>query len=142
MNFFCASRYADGTIELSTPPLAGTILDGNTRDSLLQLAARRGIKTAERPVELIEITRPDSSVIEAFACGTAVTVIPIARIATERGSHQIGDGRPGSLTMRLRDELIAIQEGRVPDEFGWMHYVGRPAWPAASLASLGQRKSD
>jgi branched-chain amino acid aminotransferase len=128
MNFLCAARCADGTIELATPPLTGTILDGNTRDSLLRLAARRGIRTAERPIELAEITRQDSPVIEALACGTAVTVVPITRIATQRGHHQIGDGRPGSLTMQLRDELIAIQEGRVADEFGWMHDVRSPAW--------------
>jgi hypothetical protein len=28
--------------------------------------------------------------------------------------------------MRLRDGLIAIQEGRAPDEFGWMHHIGGP----------------
>jgi branched-chain amino acid aminotransferase len=127
MNFFCASRYADGTVQLATPPLTGTILDGNTRDSLLQLAARLGVKTAERPVELSEITRPGSAVTEALACGTAVTVVPVARIVTENGCHQIGDGRPGPLTMRLRGELLAIQEGRVPDDFGWMHPVGQLA---------------
>jgi branched-chain amino acid aminotransferase len=123
MNFFCVCGYADGTVELVTPPLTGTILDGNTRDSILQLAARQGIKTAERPVELAEITRPGSSVREAFACGTAVTVVPVGGIATERGRHQIGDGRPGALTRRLREELIAIQEGRQPDDFGWMYHV-------------------
>lgn len=127
MNVFCVSRTADGPVELATPPLNGTILDGNTRDSLLRLAERRGIRTAERPVALAEITRQDSSVVEAFACGTAATVMPIARIATERGRHQIGNGRPGPLTRRLRDELLAIAEGVVPDDFGWMHHVARPA---------------
>jgi branched-chain amino acid aminotransferase len=121
MNFLCALRGADGTIELATPPLTGTILDGNTRDSLLRLAARRGIRTSERPVELAEITRRNSAVIEAMACGTAVTVLPVTRVVTEHGRYQIGDGRPGSLTMRLRDELAAIQEGRRADEFSWMH---------------------
>jgi branched-chain amino acid aminotransferase len=123
MNLFCVSRSPDGTIELATPPLAGTILDGHTRNSLLRLAARCGVRTAERPVELAEITHPDRSVIELFACGTAVTVLPITRVVTVRGCHQIADGRPGSLTRQLRGELIAIQEGRAPDEFGWMHDV-------------------
>lgn len=127
MNFFCVSRRADGTLELATPPLNGTILDGHTRDSLLRLATRQGVRTAERPVELTEVTRPDSSVVEAFACGTGVTVIPITRIVTKHGGHQIGDGRPGSLTARLRGELIAIQEGRIPDDYGWMHDVRQSA---------------
>lgn len=132
MNVFCAVRCADGTIELVTPPLAGTILDGHTRDSLLRLAERRGIRTAERPVELAEITRRDSPVVEAFACGTAVTVVPVTRVVTASGTHQIGDGRPGALTMRLREDLTGIQEGRVPDEFGWMHEVRQSAGSAAA----------
>jgi branched-chain amino acid aminotransferase len=124
MNFLCLSRCADGVIELATPPLTGTILNGNTRDSLLRLAERRGLRTAERPIELAELTRPDSSVMEALACGTAVTVLPITCVATEHGRHQIGDGRPGLLTLQLRDELRAIQEGQLADELGWMHDVG------------------
>jgi branched-chain amino acid aminotransferase len=123
MNVFCVSRCADGSVELATPPLTGTILDGHTRDSLLRLAERRGIRTAERPVELAEITRPDSPVFEAFACGTAVTVVPVTRVVTGKGSHQIGDGKPGALTTRLRAELIGMQEGSIPDELGWMHDV-------------------
>jgi branched-chain amino acid aminotransferase len=123
MNFFCAFRRADGTIELATPPLAGTILDGHTRNSLLRLAPLRGITTTQRPVELSEIIGPDSTVVEAFACGTAVTVLPVTGIVAQDGRHRIGDGRPGSLTRQLRDDLTGIQEGRNPDRFGWMHEV-------------------
>lgn len=123
MNFFCVSAHADGTPELVTPPLRGTILDGNTRDCILHLARRRGIKTAERPVDLAELAGPASAVTEAFACGTAASVVPITRITTTDGRHLVGDGRPGRLTAGLRDELIAIQEGRAPDEFGWLHEV-------------------
>ena len=123
MNIFCASRSADGMLELATPPLTGTILDGNTRDSLLRLAAQLGTRTAERPVALAEITRPDSRVVEAFACGTAAAVLPVTRVVTRDGSYRVGDGRPGSLTGQLREALTGIQEGRIPDSFGWMHDV-------------------
>jgi branched-chain amino acid aminotransferase len=33
----------------------------------------------------------------------------------------IGDGTPGPVTMRLREELVDIQYGRRPDPYGWMH---------------------
>lgn len=131
MNFFCVF-IADGLAELVTPPLSGTILDGNTRDSILQLARRRGIRTAERPVALADLTSPAGGAVEAFACGTAAAVVPITGITTKDGCHPVGDGRIGQLTIALRDELTAIQEGRSPDDFEWMHpvfpsgFAGRP----------------
>jgi branched-chain amino acid aminotransferase len=124
MNFFCVVRKEDGGDELVTPPLGGTILDGNTRDSIMRLAGRRGISTIERPVALAELVE-DSHVVEAFACGTAATVLPITEIVTKEGRSQIGDGKPGEMAMSMRSELIAIQEGQIPDEFGWMHDVCR-----------------
>jgi branched-chain amino acid aminotransferase len=133
MNFFCVTRHLAGPTELVTPPLTGTILDGNTRDSLLQLAARRGIRTVQRPVALAEITCPRGPVTEAFACGTAAAIAPIARIVTRDGCHQIGDGVPGPVTTSLRADLMGIQEGSIPDEFGWMHDV-RPAGQPADTA--------
>jgi branched-chain amino acid aminotransferase len=123
MNFFCAFRSPDGSLELATPPLSGTILEGNTRDSLLRLASRRGVRTAERPVAIAEIIGPGSTAAEAFASGTAATVVPITQITVGSIQHQIGDGSPGALTTDLRDELIAIQEGRAADDYGWLHKV-------------------
>jgi branched-chain amino acid aminotransferase len=131
MNFCCLFRDANGATELVTPPLTGAILDGNTRDSILRLAARRKIMTTERPVSLTELIDPSGAAAEAFACGTAATVVPITRITMEDGGHQIGAGRPGALTLSLRDELIAIQEGRAADEFKWMHEV----LPAATVST-------
>jgi branched-chain amino acid aminotransferase len=122
MNFFCTFR-SHGSLELATPPLSGTILEGNTRDSLLRLASRRGVRTVERPIDIAEIIDPDSTAAEAFACGTAATVVPISCITARGGRHQIGNGRPGTLTMQLRNDLVAIQEGQAPDDYGWIHRV-------------------
>jgi branched-chain amino acid aminotransferase len=123
MNFFCVVRHADGSAELVTPPLSGTILDGNTRDSILILAARHGIRATERPVALAEILSENSQIEEAFACGTAATVLSVTKVVAKDGCRQIGDGKPGEMAIRMRDELIGIQEGRIADDFGWMHDV-------------------
>jgi branched-chain amino acid aminotransferase len=36
-------------------------------------------------------------------------------------SWTVGDGRPGEVTMRLREILLGIQTGRLDDRHGWMH---------------------
>jgi branched-chain amino acid aminotransferase len=36
-------------------------------------------------------------------------------------SWTIGDGTPGPISMRLREQLTGVQTGIVPDTHGWMH---------------------
>jgi branched-chain amino acid aminotransferase len=106
---------------LVTPPLADTLLAGITRDSLIQLARRMDVEVREEPVDVNEwhagARRGD--VHEAFACGTAAVIAPIGTLTTRDGTATIADGTPGPLTLRLRDALVAIQEGRADDPYGW-----------------------
>ncbi|MFJ8645341.1 branched-chain amino acid aminotransferase [Streptomyces sp. NPDC093546] len=126
MNFFCVTRDKAGGPVLATPRLSGTILAGNTRGSLIELASALGIPTVQRPISLEELTAGDGRVTEAFACGTAASVVPIGAVTTSSGRSVIADGRPGEVTTRLRDELAAIQYGDRDDRFGWMHTVSVP----------------
>ncbi|MFJ3976500.1 branched-chain amino acid aminotransferase [Streptomyces sp. NPDC090021] len=135
MNFFCVTRDEDGAPLLVTPELSGTILAGNTRDSLLRIAPDLGVRVVERPVALDELTAGDGKVTEAFACGTAASVVPIGGVTTAEGRVRIGDGRPGKITTMLRDELAAIQYGVQQDPRGWMRPV--PVHAAAGAAPAG-----
>jgi len=114
----------DGTLE--TPALSGSILDGVTRNSLLQLAKDRGIEVKERAISLRELLDDfrNGNIAEVFACGTAAVVTPVGRLAGdfegERFDIRVGDGEPGKLTMELREALTAIQYGTAPDKHGWM----------------------
>ena len=115
MNIFFV--FDDGS--LLTPPL-GTILPGITRDTLLILARSLGYKTHERRISLDEVLEGIDSgrCGEMFACGTAAIVAPIAVLAE-------GDGREYQLQQtdvvakHLREALLAIQERRAPDPYGW-----------------------
>ncbi|HEV2269612.1 MAG TPA: branched-chain amino acid aminotransferase [Steroidobacteraceae bacterium] len=115
MNIFAV---LDG--ELHTPELDGAILPGITRDSLLTLARSLGYKTHERRIALDEVLEGIDSgrCSELFACGTAAIVSPVALLAE-------GDGREYRLhktdvvAKHLRESLLAIQERRAPDPFGW-----------------------
>ena len=61
---------------------------------------------------------------EAFACGTAAVMAPGRHGAWHRASEwPVGDGRPGPVTLRLREELLGIEYGRVADTRGWLHRV-------------------
>src|SRR3954464_4346121 len=109
MNIFLVRH--DGT--LITPSTSGTILEGITRDSILQLARDRGHGVEERPVTIDEWRDGVASgeITEVFACGTAAVITPVATLKAP--DFEIGDpsAPAGELTMSLRDELTDIQYG-------------------------------
>ncbi len=107
--------------ELITPPLAGTILPGVTRNSVLRLAEKWGIKTSERRLSIDEVLQAihDGRLKEAFASGTAAVVSPIGWLYHRQKEYTIAGGKIGSLTRRLYDEILQIQYGIKEDPFGW-----------------------
>lgn len=117
MNVFLVR--SDGT--LLTPELTGTILEGVTRDSIIQLARDRGLAVEERRITLDEWAAgaQEGTITEAFACGTAAVVTPIGQLLD--GAETITMAGDFSVTSALRDELVGIQTGTVEDRHGWMH---------------------
>jgi branched-chain amino acid aminotransferase len=111
---------------LVTPELSsGTLLPGITRDSLLTLARTAGY-TAEEGRISVEQWRADAEagrLTEVFSCGTSSMVTPVGRVMGEEGEWTVGDGGPGPVTSRLREELMGIQSGVLPDPFGWVHKI-------------------
>ena len=118
MNVFLV--FDDGSVH--TPALTGSILEGVTRASIMQLACDAGHDVVERRIPLDEVVAALASgrVAEMFACGTAAVVTPIGRLAGEGFDVVVGEGAPGPLTMRLRERLTNIQYGIDPDPHGWM----------------------
>jgi branched-chain amino acid aminotransferase len=117
-------EYAPEGATLVAPPTGETVLDGVTRRSLLEMAKRLGYDVVERPVAIDDVF--DDRFDEAFACGTAGVVAPIGSVASSaRGCATIGNGAPGAVTLQLREALLALQEGRADDPFGWRHDVVR-----------------
>jgi len=121
MNIFFV--FDDGSI--ATPPLSGTILAGITRDSLLTIARDSGLAVREEPYA-IDRWRTDATsghLTEAFACGTAAGVTPIARVKGADGEFAIGGSAPGPVTQRLREQLLGIQRGELADTRGWIEVI-------------------
>ncbi|MFG1700350.1 branched-chain amino acid aminotransferase [Nonomuraea sp. NPDC049309] len=111
--------------KLVTPALTGTLLPGITRDSILQLAGDLGLETEERLVSVDEWQAGCASgeLTEVFACGTAAVVTPVGSVKGADRAWTIGDGTPGPITMRVREELVGIQYGARPDTHNWIHKI-------------------
>jgi branched-chain amino acid aminotransferase len=114
----------DGTIV--TPELTGTILEGVTRGSIIELTSKLGHKVEERRVTIEEWRDGVTSgrITEVFACGTAAVVTPIGRLAWSGGEVDSSvEGDAGPVTKSVRQALVDLQYGRSEDTFGWMHRV-------------------
>jgi branched-chain amino acid aminotransferase len=109
--------------QLLTPELTGTLLPGITRDSLIQLGADLGYDTHEGKISVTELYESIASgrITEVFACGTAAVISPIGQIKSASQNIQIQDGKPGEVTMRMRQALLDIQTGLAPDHHNWMY---------------------
>jgi branched-chain amino acid aminotransferase len=121
--FFVYGADADGRI--LTPALSGSLLPGITRDSLLRLAPTLGIHAAEGGMSVSQWRADCASgaLSEVFACGTAAVITPVGAVDGASGGWTIGDGAPGPVSLRLKEELIGIQYGHRPDPFGWVYKV-------------------
>jgi branched-chain amino acid aminotransferase len=110
--------YADGRI---VTPETGTILEGITRASIIELAGKLGHPVEERKVPIQEWKDGVASgeITEIFACGTAAVVTPVGSLKWDGG--EVGTAEGGhELWKRIRQELVDVQFGRAEDTFGWM----------------------
>ncbi|MBB6170425.1 branched-chain amino acid aminotransferase [Nocardiopsis mwathae] len=125
MNLFFVFGSGDDA-RVMTPALTGTLLPGITRDSLLRLAPEVGIPAEEGRISTDEWREAATSgeLTEVFACGTAAVITPVGAVKSNQGEFTIGDGTPGPVTMRLREELVALQFGTREDTHGWIRTFG------------------
>jgi len=78
---------------VQTPPMTAGVLEGITRNAVIELIARR-----ELPFRDMELTRQDVYIAdECFLTGTAAEVIPVTKI----DGRLIGTGQPGPVTRQL-----------------------------------------
>ena len=97
---------------LYTTPLANSVLNGITRDSIITLARHFGIPVVEQalPRELLYICD------EAFFTGTAAEVTHLRSV----DRILVADGKQGPITKTLHDEFFGIVNGTRPDRYDWL----------------------
>lgn len=107
--------------EVITAPLTGTILPGITRDSVINLLQKWGLKVSERRMTIDEVFEAGKSgkLVEMFATGTAAVISPVGELAWKDEKVVINNGQIGELSQKLYDELYGLQIGEVEDTLGW-----------------------
>lgn len=99
---------------LYTPPRT-TVLEGITRDSVLQLAKDADIMVVEEPITRDQLYSAD----EVFVCGTAAEVVPVKAI----DFRNIGTGKPGQVTRKLQESFHDTARGNGSRSAEWLDYV-------------------
>lgn len=108
--------------EIVTPALnEGNILPGVTRRSCIELLKSWGCKVTERRLAIDEVIEAHKSgrLNEAFGTGTAAVISPIGELNDNGSKMIINNGKIGTISQKLYDNLTGIQWGRLPDSFGW-----------------------
>ena len=100
---------------IKTPPLDADILNGTTRDSVIQLMRSDGIKLIEKNITVNELLKAD----EVFMTGTAAEVKSVTKI--DRTS--IGKGKPGIITKTLQKSFMDIVMGKDQRFISWLRYI-------------------
>lgn len=86
-----------------TPPTSAGILEGITRDVVMELAASRGVAAEERNLTRYDLFTAD----ECFLTGTAAELIPVVKI----DGRILGNGKPGPITMQLLQDFRKLTTG-------------------------------
>jgi branched-chain amino acid aminotransferase len=85
---------------LMTPPIDAGILEGITRDAVIELAGEMKISVQQVPFVRHDIFIAD----ECFLTGSAAEVIPVVKL----DSRVIGNGQPGPITKRLTERFVQL----------------------------------
>jgi len=86
--------------EIHTPGIDAGILEGITRDAVIELARAAGYSVVERSMDRHDIYTAD----ECFLTGTAAEVIPVV----DCDGRPIGTGKPGPITQELRHRFYSL----------------------------------
>ncbi|ANY68958.1 branched chain amino acid aminotransferase [Paenibacillus sp. BIHB 4019] len=109
----------NGTIV--TPALNGSILDGITRKSIIELLKSWNIPVEERKLSIDELVEAyhNDTLEEAFGTGTAAVISPIGELHYLDEQLLLRGGETGPLSRKLYETLTGIQTGVIADPFGW-----------------------
>jgi branched-chain amino acid aminotransferase len=98
---------------VSTPALSEDILEGITRNALIEMIQNEfGITVEQRRIDRTELYAAD----ELFLCGTGVQVSPVSSVDNRR----VGTGQPGPFAMKLQALYLSACRGELEKYASWV----------------------
>jgi branched-chain amino acid aminotransferase len=94
---------------------AECILDGITRQSIIQVARDLGYTVEETLVTRTQLISSD----EVWMTGTAAEIAPVTNI----DGRVIGDGKVGEVASKIHQKFHEIATGKAPEYDAWLDYV-------------------
>ena len=101
--------------KILTPKTSNSILEGITRNSIIQVARDMGYTVEETDITRTELYTAD----EVWMTGTAAEISPVTVI----DNREIGDGKPGKVATAIRARFMEIVTGKVPEYSDWIDLV-------------------
>jgi branched-chain amino acid aminotransferase len=99
--------------KLSTPALSEDILEGITRNALIDMVRDEfGMEVEERRIDRTELYSAD----EIFMCGTGVQVSPVTSV----DRRPVRSGKPGPMTMQLQELYLSACRGENEKYKDWV----------------------
>jgi branched-chain amino acid aminotransferase len=95
-----------------TPPVSDDLLEGVTRQAIMQILANEGIPLEIRSIDRSELYVAD----ELFLCGTGVQISPVIEI----DHRPVGAGEVGPIARLVRDRYFDAVRGRLPEYAHWL----------------------
>jgi len=102
---------------LITPGHTSAILDGITRNAVIQIATDLGYRVEERQIARAELYLAD----EVFLTGTAAELVPVREV----DDHALGE--PGEITRVVQAKFEDALHGRAEEYLEWLDFVEAPA---------------
>ncbi len=106
-----------------TPALVGSILHGITRRSTIEVLEKAGYKVEERRISVDEVVKAqkEGRLNESFGTGTAAVISPVGVLHYKGEDLIVNNNEMGPISRYAYDTITGIQNGRLPDEFGWVY---------------------
>ncbi|MFB5662278.1 branched-chain amino acid aminotransferase [Alteribacillus sp. HJP-4] len=107
--------------KIITPALNGSILDGITRDSVIELLRYWNFDVEERRITMEEVyqSQQNGSLEEVFGTGTAAVISPVGTLQWQNEEFTVNNNETGKLSLKLYETIAGIQTGKKEDPLGW-----------------------
>ncbi|WP_040286779.1 branched-chain amino acid aminotransferase [Sporosarcina koreensis] len=111
--------------EIITPAINGSILEGITRKSIIELLAHWGTPVTERKISIDEVADAHAAgkLEEVFGTGTAAVISPVGELNWNDTVMVVNEGETGPVSKKLYETLTQIQTGEESDPLGWVTEV-------------------